>query len=332
MSSNTKVLAVVVVAIVAIAAVGVYVLMSGNDSEDSYSEGAIVIETPVDYNGNTALQTYTEVPERVVAGCNTALNLLLYLGLGDRIVGIYYMEEEVWSEVADEYQKVVSRIGSEKILRGNISQAVLTDWEPDCVIGWVAFHDKGIGSPSYWNNLGCNVWALHTMVDDSTFEGMKTDYDNIGKVFNVKNKTDAFITEFTEKMDTLKGILKNSKETVAIFDGAYMGDGKYWFYGTSTFIGYMLDYMGANVAFKSGGSSIDAAVVYDNAESITTMFFVCYGSVTFEKTMAFWEANETLSKTPAITNDKVDAIKLSVAYGADPSLTDVLDFLVEKLS
>lgn len=249
--TRNQILAVVVVLALAVATAGTYFALKDDDNNNNseYPEGSVQVVTPVDYNGNTAVQTYTEIPERVVAGCNTALNILLKFGLGDRIIGIYYMEEEVWDEVADEYQEVVSRIGENRVLSGNISQAVLTDWEPDCIIGWVAFHDAGLGSPEYWNALNCNVWALNTMVKDRTLEGMTKDYDNIGKVFNVKDQTDAFMQSFTEKVTSLAGVLSGTEETVAVFDGCYIDDGRYWFYGKTTFIGYLLTHMGANLAF-----------------------------------------------------------------------------------
>lgn len=71
--------------------------------------------------------------------------------------------------------------------------------------------------------------------------------------------------------------------------------------------------------------------MYDTVEDITILFFVCYGSVTFDNTLAFWEGNTTLSTAPAIVNGNVMSMKLSVAYGADPSLMDVLDYLTDLL-
>ncbi|MDR0524088.1 MAG: ABC transporter substrate-binding protein [Candidatus Methanoplasma sp.] len=326
-----RILAAAVAAVV-IAAVLIAFAAPGSEGErDPYPEGGVTITTPVDYNGNSVSQTYYKIPERVVVGCNTALNLLLYLGLGDRIVGVYYMEEEVWGEVAGEYAKLASRIGSGRILESNISQAVLTDWEPDCIIAWVAFADGKLGSPSYWNALGCNVWALHTMTDDQTLDGMARDYDGIGRVFGVKDKTDAYMAGFSDKVRSLQDSLSGGSKTVAVFDGCYISQDRYWFYGKTTFIGYLLDRLGADNAFRDGGSSISPAAVYDAAGSIDIMFFVCYGSVTFDGTMGFWKSNETLSKAPAIAEGRVLPIKLSAAYGADPSMMDVLDYLVETL-
>ena len=109
LSKNATIGIVVVIIIVVIAAAAVLMMNNNNggNNPDPYPESGVTITTFTDYNGNTADVHFDKVPERVVAGCNTALNLLLYLGLGDKIVGAYYDEEDVWDEVKDEYDKLV---------------------------------------------------------------------------------------------------------------------------------------------------------------------------------------------------------------------------------
>lgn len=331
---KNQILAVAVIAIIIVAAVGVFMLNSGKgNSEGDKPYGTITIETPVDYNGNSVNQTYTEIPDRVVVGCNTALNLLLYLGLSDKIVGVYYMEEEVWDEVADEYDALVKRIGTDHVLPGNIQQSILTSWKPDCVIGWVAWTDSKLGSPAYWNELGCNVWSLHTMTDDQTLDGMKKDYENIGKVFDVEEKTSKYMQEFEKKLMTLKNTFADKKDVgIAINDGYSVGDTELWFYKTSgNFLGYILDYMGATNIFATE-SKPALATVYEKVPEIDILFLVCYGSVTYDGTLDAWKSEEILSTAPAIAEGNVEAVKLSVCYGSDPSLMDVLDYLVKVIA
>lgn len=136
--SKNQLIAVCAVVIIVIAAAAAAVMMNnggGDDSgerESSYENGPVTVTTFTDYNGNTADITFYDMPERIVVGCNTALNLFLYLGLGDRIVGVYYNEEPVWDGVADEYAELVERIGEvdasgSRNLSQNISTDVLLD-------------------------------------------------------------------------------------------------------------------------------------------------------------------------------------------------------------
>ena len=326
---NKMIAAVVAVVVIVAAGVGAFIIMNNNNGGSDY--GTVEVVTPLDYSGqNYATQYYDKVPERVVCGCNTALNLLLYLGLGDKIIGCYYMEEEVWDEVADEYAKLQKRIGSDRILTGNIDQATLTSWEPDCVIAWVAWTENKLGTPEYWNALGCNVWSLRTMTDKQTMEGMELDYKNIGAVFDVSKKTDSFMKDFKEEVASLQGILAESSKGVAINDGGINeSKGTMWFYDTGDYIGYLLDYLGMDLAIAG---SVDLAQAYEKCGEIDVLFLVCYGDVTYEGTLAEWKADSVLKNTPAIVNNNTLPIKLSVAYGADPSMSDVVDYLVELLS
>ncbi len=326
--TKTQIIAVAAVFILIVAGVA-FIATGGINKENSYSDGDIVVTTPVDYNGNTAIQTYSKVPEKVVAGCNTALNMLLYLGLGDKISGIYFMEEEVPKSLEAEYKKVVDRIGEDRVLTGNISQAVLTDWEPDCVIAWVAWSDSKLGEPSYWNALNCNVWSLRTMVDMNSVEGMKLDYENFGKVFKVKDKADAFLKDFDNKASEVKKALGESNKTYAIFDDSGTDEKGYWFYN-SCFMNTVLDELGAKNLFSEGGRA-QTATVYDKIDKLDILIVITYNVHSFDSVMEKWIADEILATAPAIINKNVYSMNLSVSYGADPSLLDTLDALVEIL-
>ena len=50
--------------------------------------------------------TYSEVPQRVVTLANFTTEMLLELGLSDKIVGYGYMDNEVPEEYAEEFSKL----------------------------------------------------------------------------------------------------------------------------------------------------------------------------------------------------------------------------------
>lgn len=124
---NKSIIAIVAVVAVIVVVGAVVVVVNnnnGNDSHSSYDGGDIVIVTH-DSKGEVT-QTYKKAPQRIIAGNDTALELLLYLGLGDRIVGVYYDEDEISDMVKDEYNKLKNRIDSKYFLTGLMSQAVAT--------------------------------------------------------------------------------------------------------------------------------------------------------------------------------------------------------------
>ena len=93
--SKNAMIAIAVAAILVVAGICAAVLLNGNNNSkdpvkpDNPDYQSVTISTFTDYNGNKTDITFDKMPERVVCGCNTALNLLLYLGLGDKIVGSF---------------------------------------------------------------------------------------------------------------------------------------------------------------------------------------------------------------------------------------------------
>lgn len=338
--TSIQIIAIAVVAVVAVGAVAGYVVLADDDNSDNSSDdssttstyGTVEITT-LDADKTSYTQTFTEVPDHVVVGCMTALNMFLYFGLADNIVGVYYAEEDPWSEVQDEYDALVERIGSDHVLTGNIQQSVLTNWEPDLIVGWYSgYKDGGIGDHSYWNDLGCNLWALHSMSDNKTVDGMREDYENLGKIFDISDQTDAYMDSFDEKLTSLQGTLSDSSLSFAIYDDCNReSQGTYWFYGEKQFIGSVLAELGATNVFPSGGS-VSAAVTYENVANIDVLFFVCYSSYTYVTYVSVWEGDSTLCTAPAIVNGNTSSINLSVAYGGSPQIIETLDFLISVLS
>ena len=154
--------------------------MSIEDTEaadGSYPDGSVTITTN-DSQGEIT-QTYTEIPDRIIVGNVTCLEMILYFGLGDRIVGIYYLEDEVWSELQDEFQEVVDRLDPEYVCTGLMTQAVATSLQPDLIIGYMSSFGESnwsIGTTQFWNDQGCNVWSLNSQAGETNVEGMKQDY------------------------------------------------------------------------------------------------------------------------------------------------------------
>ena len=346
--SKNAIMAIVAVVIVVVAGAAAAIVLTNNNgnnnSNQSYPSEGVTVTTFVDYNGNTANINFTKVPEKVVCGCNTALNLLLYLGLGDRIIGCYYNEEPIWDENQAAYDKLCERIGTvdadgSKNISKNINSATLLSWQPDLVIGWVSWTDSGLGSESFWNDNGCNVMSLNTMTSNKyrTVTMMKTDYDNIGKIFNVSDKTTKLYNDTIDVINQVTAQLSSGDSvTYALVDGAVNTEkGTVWCYKDTNFIASVLNSMGMTNAFPDGGT-VNLADVYAviGTTDIDMIIFITYGGVTYDKSLQSWKDDADLSKCGAIKNGYTMEMLLSCSYGSTPqlldALTEVADF-VEKI-
>ncbi len=340
--SKNAMIGIVVVLVAAIVIIGAVVVMNNGSGSNPYPKDGVKVTTFVDYNGNTAEITFTEVPERVVCGCNTALNLMLYLGLGDKIVGVYYDEEEIWEEVKDEYDKLVKRIGETDAsgsnhLSGNIATDVLLSWQPDLVIGWVAWTDDKLGSEKFWNDNGCNVMSFNTMTSNAyrTVQLMKVDYDNMGKIFNISDKTTKVYNDLIDVINEITMKMKG-KDTLyyALVDGAVnIEKGTVWVYKNTNFIASVLNTMGLTNAFPDGGT-VPLSKVYEviGTTNIDMIFFVTYGGVTYEKSLKSWQDDPDLKKCDAISKNHTLEMKLSCSYGTSPELLIFMEEVYDYVS
>ena len=326
--NQTMVIIVAVILVAAAFAGGFFIGKGQNSSEGSDDEVIATISTKTAGSGYVT-QNFTEIPDRVACGCSTFLNIMLYFGLEDKIVGLFYDEEEVAPEYKAAYDKVIKRIGEDHRFVGNSDCATVTDWEPDLIVGWSSgFKEGSIGEASYWNKLGCNVWALESMNGAMDIESMIYDYVNLGHIFGIEDKTDAFLKEFINKLGDVKGALAESTVNVAMYDclGSTDLSKGLWMYGNDTFAGVILNYVGVNNLFDGAGyGGIPLAEVIDKADKIDLLYFVCYGGCDHDTNFAAWTSDPNLAACPAIVNEKYADIWLSLAYGGDPAVLKMLD-------
>ena len=132
--NQTMVIVVAVILVIAAFAGGFFIGKGQSGSQESGDEVIATISTNTAGSGYVT-QNFTEIPDRVACGCSTFLNIMLYFGLEDKIVGLFYDEEEVADEYKAAYDKVIKRIGEDHRFVGNSDCATVTDWEPDLIVG-----------------------------------------------------------------------------------------------------------------------------------------------------------------------------------------------------
>lgn len=282
-------IAVFAVVIIVVAAIAVSFTINGNDSDDSsgsYDEGSVTIETYTAADGFIN-QTFDSIPERIIVGNMTILETLLYFGLGDRIVAIYYLEDELWDDpyVLSEFEKVEKRLGSEYITASTFAQSVLVDLEPDLIMGYASsFQESTFGEPSFWNKLNCNVWSTYclntarSLAHNITWNQMtlmEMDYQNIGKVFDIEDKTSEYMTDFKELVTKIQNNKPTKDITVCISEYSNSKD-RFSSYGNTSYSGWLLSICGAT-NFSPNGGAIDVATMVD-ATDLDGFVLITYGT------------------------------------------------------
>lgn len=159
---KTSLLPIAVIAVAAIVMVSAIIIVLNDNNDDEDTPDGITI-TSFDGDFNEISQTFTKVPERIIVGNYTVLEMLLYFGLEDKIVGFFMAEEEqIWDELEDKYLALKARLGTKNIYDGVMPQADAVNLEPDLIMGYAtSFRTDGVGSVTFWNSHGCNTWVTH---------------------------------------------------------------------------------------------------------------------------------------------------------------------------
>ena len=144
-------------------------------------------DAPVTVDNCGTEVTFDEAPERVVTIKSTSTEMLLALGLGDRIVGTGFQDGPVPEKWADDAAALVSL--SDKVP----SEEVVLETEPDLVYaGWESnFSAEGAGERPELESLGVHTYVSPSACQSAnqpaklTFDNIFDDITEVASIFRV---------------------------------------------------------------------------------------------------------------------------------------------------
>jgi iron complex transport system substrate-binding protein len=199
----------------------------GTASASTASTGAFA---PVTLDNCGTEVTVDSPPQRVVAIKSTSIEMLLALGLEDRLVGTAFADGPVPEEYAAAYDGVP--VLSDKVP----GQEALLEVQPDFVYaGWESnFSDDGAGERSALQGLGIGTYVSPAackedgyMPDPLTFDGLFDEIREIASVFGVEDRAEDLIADQQAALDAVE---PPAEETTALWyssgtDTPYVGAG-----------------------------------------------------------------------------------------------------------
>lgn len=209
---------------------GVALAACGGGSNDdgarpeSSSEGATEYPLTLDNCGEEVV--FEAAPQRAVTMNQSAAEILIHLGVGDRIVGTGYEIDEIPDEIAAEYETIpmLSAQGQE------IRHEALLEAQPDFAYSSFAsfftpaqggerdvLHDLGV--PTYLTEFDC---SYHEAVANASFDLLFEEYRNLARIFDVPSAGDRLIAE-------QQAVIDDGLETANDIEGTPT---VMWFYST----------------------------------------------------------------------------------------------------
>ncbi|WP_144793015.1 putative F420-0 ABC transporter substrate-binding protein [Microbacterium paludicola] len=263
----------------------------------------------VDNCGTTV--TFDEAPERVLAVKSTSIEMLLALGLEERIVGTAFSD----GPVADEWAQAATSL---PVIDERVPGVEATaDLEPDLVYaGWESnVTADGAGERETLASLGINTYVSPSACQDAdyqphplTFDDVFDDILEMGRIFDVSDRAEALVSSLRGDLDDVEAddrgltALWYSSGSDTPFVGAGIGAPQ-----------MVMDAAGVtNIAadVDATWSSLSWEAVVDANPDIIVLVDSAWGSA--EKKIGVLESNPATAQLPAVANGRYLVVPFAV--------------------
>ncbi len=128
--------------------------------------------------------------KRIVVIGQSALNLLLELGLQERIVGIAYLEDVNSLKEYDDLPISTT---------GWLDKETILSLKPDLIFAMeAALRVDRIGNREFWEKRGIKVFTMDDYRQDKSFVNYFKDIHSVGILFDIQSRTDSFVVDLQE--------------------------------------------------------------------------------------------------------------------------------------
>mgnify|MGYP000845853274 FL=1 len=285
----------------------------GKDAGANGDEHYPVTFSTYNYAGEPVEFTVNKAPEKVICAYQNNIELMLRLGLGDKIVAAFGLDGPVAEDLKDEFAKI-------KYTQKPISKEEAIALSPDFILGWYSlFGEKNFGDVGYWHGTGCGTYMSLNSGCRKATKGYKQTIDDefadiltIGKIFNVEEKAKKLVDDIRNEIAKIEKYTKDKhKVGIAILEDE--GD---------SFRVYGVDTLGGDIAVKGGAKLTIGAENSENVsaeeliakdpEAIFMIYFEGYN--TPEDAVNSILKNPKLQSLQAVKNKKVFALNLTNVY------------------
>jgi len=274
-------------------------------------------------------QTFDKAPERVVANTQPIAELLIKLGLVDKLVGVAALYGELDPEVAEDFAKVPV------LSKDYVSKEPVVGANPDLVIGrgdLFADADWGVGTVDGLNELGIRTYVSGTSIKGATLNSLYRDIEQIGQIFDVQDKAAEHIAKLKERAEALKTRFADAESRKFAFVSD-IGDGGITAYtgNNDTFQGEALGLLKLHNGFGHiEGTTVSAEQLVEGNPDIMLLSYYAGGPEP-EKTLKELYANPALQDISAVKNRKVFVIDFNDYWGYGDQIFSAIEKLAEEI-
>lgn len=322
-------------AMLALTACGTSTKTSSEEKQEPKSQYPLTIENYTKAEGGTTWekkdQVFDKAPERVMANTRPAAELLLHLGLGDKIVGVGANFGAPDKAVEEAYEKL-------NILSDNyVGKEVTLGTNPDLVYGRGGLFDNadwGVGTVDSLNEMGVKTYILESSVTGGTYNSIYKDIENLGELFSVQDKANHFIKELKDRQDSITFKLSSIKEEKT-FAYLHMSDPKELYVYPAhdeTFFNDSFSMVKLNNIFADEAGEVSTEMLINaDPDVLIIPNWDTYDGSSPDKIKEALYANEKLSSMKAIKNKQIFAVDYNYMFSYSYNTIDGMEMLAKEM-
>lgn len=272
--------------------------------------------------------TFDKAPEKVVANTQGAAELLIKLGLTDKMVGVAALYGAGDPSVQEEFKKIPV------ISENYASKELVVGASPDLVLGRAdlfADADWGVGTVEGLNGLGIKTYLQNTSVKGATLDSLYKDIEQLGQIFDVQENAAAYIEELKQRARKIKdeSAASNAKTFAYVSDG---GNGAIAVYSGNidTFAGDVLGLLGLKNSFGDVTGDVSKEQLLATNPDVL-LLSVYTGGVDPQTTLKAFYADPSLQSLNAIKNKAIYLIDFNQFWGYSYSIFDGAEKLLSDI-
>ncbi len=258
-------------------------------------------------NGQDVDVTY-DSPQRIVSTAGFTTEMLLALGLGDKIVGYSYMDNEIFPDFQEVFDTLTCLSDT------NPSQEVLLSVEPDFLTGWASTFSDTNFSPEFCESNGISWYVPKVEGENASLEQVYEDLTNLGEIFGVQDQADEVITDMRDRIAAVETAVADQESvTVFIYDS---GEDAAFTLGSGLASDMIAKAGGTNVFegdFNYWGTVSWESVLEANPQYIIIMDYLA--SDPLQDKIDFLNSNEALQDVDAVKNGNIFSLGLTDVTG-----------------
>ncbi|MGG4145165.1 ABC transporter substrate-binding protein [Paenibacillus algorifonticola] len=274
-------------------------------------------------------QTFEKAPERIVANTQSAAEILIRLGLTDKVVGVAALYGDVEADIAEPFTKIP--VLSETY----VGKELVVGAKPDIVLGrgdLFADADWGVGTVDSLNELHIATFIQNNSRPGAALSDLYKDIEQMGQIFDVQDKAQELVQSLQQRAKDIETRFAGNQEQSFAFIGSSTPDSiAVYSANNDTFQAEALSLLKVTNSFADVSGEISAEQLVAKNPDFLVISDYKGGPDINESVKNIYE-NPALQSMSAIQNKKVFIIDFNDFWGYGYHIFDGVEKLGDNLA